>query len=443
MSGRRSSRKTRAYPSAWRTVARGLAILTVVGCAGTAGAQQTAPSTADLAHALAEKLKAIREQLVGSARLAQENEDVVSRAERRLEDLEIVHATRLEDLDRQRRDLSGLAIGLQRLARQPVEAIITSPQSPLDTARAMMLVRALVPETKARADAIARDIADLGNLRADIAAERERLVSSDQSLELERDRLDALIERKNLLWRSTRGGRSAADANEADMLETVDTLDGLFRALRRFETEQRDAAASLKALLDRGPEVPPAPRVTMNAGDGDNPPPLAQPPRPEPRPSDETVVGAPGAVVGPVPRDALASLKGRLTVPAAGVVVERFARSDSLGFTTKGIALRTRPGARVVATHDGNVIYAGPFRGYGRIIIIEHGDGFHTLLAGLGRIDVRLGQGVLAGEPVGVMGTAATAERQDPRRLYIELRHDGVPVNPLAWLADRKETVNQ
>ncbi|MEQ9447676.1 MAG: peptidoglycan DD-metalloendopeptidase family protein, partial [Rhodospirillaceae bacterium] len=97
----------------------------------------------------------------------------------------------------------------------------------------------------------------------------------------------------------------------------------------------------------------------------------------------------------------------------------------------RGITIKGRAGAPVIAPFDGIIAFAGPFRGYGRLLIIEHSEGYHTLLAGLARIDGAVGQMVLAGEPVGLMETAGAAN------LYVELRRDGQPINPLPWLAGR------
>ena len=97
------------------------------------------------------------------------------------------------------------------------------------------------------------------------------------------------------------------------------------------------------------------------------------------------------------------------------------------------LGLRTIPAAVVTAPFDGRVVYAGPFRADGLILIIRHGDGYHSLLAGLGRAEVSLGQWVLAGEPVGVMPDAA--EPGSDGVFYFELRRDGRPVDPQPWLA--------
>jgi len=89
--------------------------------------------------------------------------------------------------------------------------------------------------------------------------------------------------------------------------------------------------------------------------------------------------------------------------------------------------LETAPGAQVVAPFEGRIVYAGNFRGYGELLIIEHGEGYHSLLSGLARIDSAMGQWVVSGEPVGVMGRS---DRGNPV-LYVELRRNGHPINPL------------
>ncbi|MDF3075452.1 MAG: hypothetical protein K0S54_3119 [Alphaproteobacteria bacterium] len=128
--------------------------------------------------------------------------------------------------------------------------------------------------------------------------------------------------------------------------------------------------------------------------------------------------------------------KGKLPLPARGTIAKRFNESETGPFA-RGIVVETRQRAAVVAPHDGQVVYAGEFRGYGLVLILEHGEGYHFLLAGLSRIDCAAGQWVLAGEPVGVMGSAG-AESQ---RLYIELRRQGHPMDPLSWLVPDKDKV--
>jgi septal ring factor EnvC (AmiA/AmiB activator) len=92
----------------------------------------------------------------------------------------------------------------------------------------------------------------------------------------------------------------------------------------------------------------------------------------------------------------------------------------------------------VIAPRDGLIVFAGPFRGLGQLLIIEYQAKYHLLLAGLGRIDKQVGENVLAGEPVGIMNASRTAGPA----LYMELRRNGQPINPLPWLAAGRTEVN-
>ena len=152
--------------------------------------------------------------------------------------------------------------------------------------------------------------------------------------------------------------------------------------------------------------------------------------RREARPPGASLPTAPGGLF----TQSILARKGQLPAPVIGRVVQGFGRRDGRGQITKGVAIRSRAGAPVVAPFDGRVLYAGPFRSYGLILIIDHGQGYHTLLAGLGRLHMAVGQTVLAGEPIGVMARdkELSADRLD---LYLELRHDGTPIDPLPWLA--------
>ena len=123
--------------------------------------------------------------------------------------------------------------------------------------------------------------------------------------------------------------------------------------------------------------------------------------------------------------------RGRLVFPAQGRVVRHFNEKTAFGARSKGITIETLAAAQIIAPYAGRVVFSGPFRGYGQLLIIEHGGGYHTLLAGLHRIDSVTSQWLLAGEPVGVM----TRPVKGNPRLYIELRRNGRPINPLPWLA--------
>ena len=132
-----------------------------------------------------------------------------------------------------------------------------------------------------------------------------------------------------------------------------------------------------------------------------------------------------------------AAMRGKLPLPAQGELVRKFGDNDGQGQTSRGIVMETRAGAQIVAPYDGRIVYAGPFRGYGLLLIVEHGEGYHTLLAGLTKIDTVVGQWVLAGEPVATMGNSGRESRQ----LYIETRRHSQPFDPLSWYVANKDKV--
>lgn len=141
----------------------------------------------------------------------------------------------------------------------------------------------------------------------------------------------------------------------------------------------------------------------------------------------------PGRIKPAIPfHEALA----RLPMPAQGRRVIAFGEKTQFGGQSKGIVLETRQFAQVVSPADGWVVYAGEFRSYGQLLIINAGGGYHILLAGLSQIDVQVGQFVLAAEPVGTMsGAAQTAAAQQTNApvLYVEFRKDGRPIDPGPW----------
>jgi septal ring factor EnvC (AmiA/AmiB activator) len=143
-------------------------------------------------------------------------------------------------------------------------------------------------------------------------------------------------------------------------------------------------------------------------------------------PAPQRLAMAPGQVP-------FSKIRGRLQLPARGKWVGKFGESTGFGPRAQGITLQTRKGAQVVVPYDGRVVFAGPFRDYGLILIISHGEGYHTLLAGLSTLQAVVGQSLLTGEPVGRMG----GDRK--RSLYIELRRKGVAINPNPWWSRSRE----
>jgi murein hydrolase activator len=360
--------------------------------------------------AIASELDSLRQQMIAAARATQEEEQQLSALESRLEELRRAEEEKGRELQARRAQLAETLAALERLALYPPEAMAALPESPVDTVRSALLLRAVVPEVEARAERLRGDLAALDSLRSRIAEQHETIAAAKEKLDADHARLVALLERKAVLYRETEADRARAEDRVARLGSEAKDLREL---IEKLEAER----AEREALARAQPAPPPASVA----------PPAASPAAP-----------APGAEVAALPPSQPTTIRpigeaqGQLTLPARGEIVQEFGQSGDYGAASKGLTIRTRGGAEVVAPYDGQVVFAGPFRGYGPILIIEHTEGYHTLLAGLSRIDAAPGQWVLGGEPVGVMGDQRDG---DGPELYVELRRNGRPINPLPWLA--------
>ena len=373
-----------------------------------AAGRKTSKVLKQRAKGLEDQLRRTRRQSVETARSIQEHEAEVSRLEADLTRLKVGETEKTVALGRSQEQFSQVLMALQRIARNPPEAMIVQPLTPAQMVRSAILLRAAVPEIEQRAARLRRGLLLLAQTRREKDERRRELTVAAEPLEEQRTRLAALMKSKKSLYH-----RAVARSTEAEgRVKTLARKAGDLRELlRRLESDRLAREEAERATAAR--ESASAPEPAAEVADG------AQP--------------TPGT-----PSHPISQARGTLPFPVAGRLTGLYGQAMDTGMTRKGILIRTRRSAQVVAPHDGRVMFAGPFRGYGRRLIIEHGEGYHSLLAGLGRIDARLGQSVLAGEPVGLMGLAS----DNAPELYVEFRRKGQPINPLPWLAAQKGKVS-
>lgn len=349
----------------------------------------------------------LRRELIDAARGAQEKEALLTKLERQLSELVQEADLREQALAEQRRRLAGTLGALGRLSRNAPQAMLFFPGKPTDMVRSAMLLRIAVPRLGDRAETLSKEIESLSVVKKDIANKLLSLRQANAALDEERAGLRQLLDRKSVLRRET---EAAVRKNSRRM-----------RNLAAKAQDMRELMARLRKDSQTEPPAPVKPPKQV----------AALPPEPTVRaPVPEISGAAPGGM-------RMFPKRGPLTLPVRGRLVSRYGESTNFGNTEKGIRLETRPDAQVVSPFDGKVVFAGPFRAYGQILIIEHQGGYHTLLAGLARIDAVVGQWLLAGEPLGAM---ATRKNEKPI-LYVELRRNGQPINPLPWITAEKQKV--
>ncbi|MGA2089113.1 MAG: peptidoglycan DD-metalloendopeptidase family protein [Stellaceae bacterium] len=375
--------------------------------------RQKQQELAKQADALASELQTLRDSEVKAAAAAQAHEAVLDGLDARLALLGADEKRKARELEQRRADEARLLMALALLARDPPEALAFSPDTPVNSVRGGILMGRALPPLEQRARDLGSQISSLRALRAEISSTEGRARAERAGLAREQNQISGLIAQKQALLAQTRQGAAESGKRQAALAAKASDLKDL---IARLEDERaaRDAQAARAASRPQAGETP-AQNLAMNA-----PPPATPDPT---RPRD----------IRPI-----SQAMGHMAAPASGILVVHFGDVMQAGAApSKGLTFETRSGAQVVAPFDGKVLFAGPFKGYGQILIIGHGDGYHSLLAGLDRVDASVGQWLVAGEPVGVMSQGS----QKPR-LYLELRHDGQPINPLPWLAIRDEKVN-
>lgn len=321
-----------------------------------------------------------------------------------------------ESLAERRGLLAEVLAALQRMGLNPPPAILVSPEDALSSVRSSILLGAVVPELREETLALIADLTELRRIMTSIASERETLQATAAEQVAERQRLSILLDEKRALQSRSEETlvaereRAALLADRSGSLrELIDALEADIETAR--ETARLEAEKARQEALERAETAAAAP----SAG---------------------RLAGLPGAVP-------FAALHGQVGLPVAGQIRRRFGERDTEGATVLGDMVATHSGAIVTAPTDGSVLYAGPFRSYGQLLILDAGNGYHIVLAGMGRISVVPGQAVLAGEPVGVMGEARVAsamafgDGNAGPELYVEFRREGKPVDPAPWWAER------
>jgi len=306
--------------------------------------------------------------------------------------------------------LAEVLAALQRMGLNPPPAILVTPEDALSSVRSSILLSAVVPDMRDETLVLIADLKELSRLTATYGAERDQLRDTLSEQKEEQVRLSLLLEEKKALENRAAKDLAAEQARAAELAETASTLQELIASIEKEIQSAREAAEAARLEAQRRLE--------------------------EGRERAENQALSTARIA---PAYAFSDLTGKLARPAAGRTITAFGDNDGLGGRAQGDTIEVTPGAYVTAPSDGWVLYAGPFRSYGQLLILNVGDDYHVVLAGMERIDVDQGQFVLAGEPVGVMGkvhlasvSAAAAEIENPT-LYIEFRRNGKPVDPDPW----------
>lgn len=352
------------------------------------------------------ELTEISREMVKAARKIQNNEEKLSQMERQLENLKQELSTAEEGFALEDENLIKTLAALQNLALKPTEAILVQPLTPVEIIRSAMLLRETVPYLEENASRIRNELDAIAKKKNMVEKQFEQISKQKRVLEKEHKKMQTLVQKKSKM-RNTVAIKSekakknveklAAQAN--DLRDLLGKLENERKEKQRKELERQRKAEEARLLAEKNRAE------TKSTG---------------------LIKSTPQVISSNI--TGFANAKGTLPLPARGNIITTYGEQMVKGVTAKGITIKTRNQAQVIAPFDGAVLFSGPFRGYGNLIIIEHGEGYLSLLAGLQNMDVDVGQMLLAGEPVGQMPADGDA------KLYVEIRKDNQPIDPLAWI---------
>ncbi|WP_395662396.1 murein hydrolase activator EnvC family protein [Aestuariivirga sp.] len=344
----------------------------------------------------------VAEQLGSIAQSIQAQEALIAASEAEMQKLATERATLLAELGEKQDSLSELLAALQRLEQNPPPALVVEPGDILAALRGAMLLGTLVPELSTEAQALALKLDQLGQVEAAISTRGQAVAQEITRLESQRIELGRLVAQKKGLVSKSSEELEAERARSRELADRARSLKQLLASLaaerKRQEAEAAERLAAEERERKRQEELQRAPKL------------------------------------------AFAEAKGKLAFPAQGQIVRGFGEPDGLGRETQGLMIATRAGAQVTAPADGKVEFAGPFRSYGEVVILNPGGGYRVLLAGMDKVTADVGEFLRAGEPVGEMGSGPASVTlfgevvQDGRPvLYIEFRNSTEAVDSGPW----------
>ena len=298
----------------------------------------------------------------------------------------------------------------EELKKKISELLTQKPLTPVEIIRSAMLLRETVPYLEENAERIRKELDAIARKKNLVEKQFQQISKQKQVLEKEHERMKLLVQRKSKIRNAVEIKSERAKRNMDKLASQAQDLRDLLGKLEAQRQEKLRKEEEKRRIAQQKAEE----QKRLEAKN-----------REEKQTAD--LIKSQPAFINET-GGSFIKAKGKLPLPARGQIVTAYGEQKVKGVSSKGIIIKTRDQAQVISPFDGTVIFSGPFRGYGNLIIIEHGEGYLTLLAGLKNIDVDLGQMLLAGEPVGQMPDDGDA------KLYVELRKNNQPIDPMAWM---------
>lgn len=316
-------------------------------------------------------MKGLKTDLIDTTKSVQKNERSLQDIETKITNLQKQKQGLEDTLKAKRASLADLILALERIRRLPPETLIARPDAPLETAQAATVMGSILPEINKRANQLKTDLQTLSEVEANLNNQKSEVEKTTAKLKTNKNKMDKLVADRGKALETTKQKVAAKSEEIASLTKEATDFRDLIKKLEKKnrEIDARTGNGARREKADTGPAL------------------------------------------------------GTGRLPVSGIIKTRYGETDEIGATSQGLIFAAREGSVVVAPLGGTIRYAGTFRNYGKIVLIEHKNKFHSLVAGLGKVDTFVGQRVEAGEPIGTLPASSG-------RLYYELRYQGDPVNP-------------
>ena len=348
-------------------------------------------SEEDKKNSLLKKSKSIQKdisktknQLIDIAKAIQDNESSLKDFEQRIANMEIKKSVLEDNLHSDRASIARLILALERIRRTPPEAMLARPENPYKTAQSAMLMGRIVPSINRHAEKLNKNLETLDSVTKELEIEKKELLATSQDLIERHKKMMGLVDKRTKLYTKTNNDIKAREASIQKVSLQAKNLEDLVTRIKQ-ENEKEETLRAKSNLKKRT-------KAKLRIKDD-----------------------------------------GTSRLPISGIIRTSYNQKDDLGANSKGLTIEGRTGALVVAPMSGKIQFTGAFNRYGNIVIIEHANGYHSLVVGLDKINSVVGDSIKLGEPIGLLPNSSLIPRPT---LYYELRKNGKPVNPSVKFPD-------
>jgi septal ring factor EnvC (AmiA/AmiB activator) len=335
------------------------------------------------AKSIEKDLKNTRGTLTDVANSVRKNQQNLETLATKINDLSAEQEAMTADLEKNYGSIADLILALERIKRIPPEALIVRPGAPLETAQTALLLKGVLPAVYEKADQLSAALTRLDDIETTLKEDRAEQIALKAELANKEKEMTALLKKRERLFANTQSDLKKTEQNLKQLAQKAQNLEDL---LNRVKEENRARTQSSSASA-RKASVP-----IPQMGDG--------------------------------------------ILPVNGRILTTFGQRDEIGATSQGLKIEATPASLVTSPLGGVIRFSGEFKNYGNLLIVEHKNGYHSLIAGFGQTNVKTGQAVNAGEPIGKL--PYTSSRGGRPTLYYELRYKGRAIDPSQKLSKLK-----